>query len=225
MLARPRPPLPPPPLPPPPPGPAPPRPPCAPPLPGCLTEGIHAQQCSPPRRRPRNCGCGRWSTSTTSSARCTSASGSKSPSDHAAHPLDAPAAASLRHSLAEINNNTKSKKKTWVPAGAACGWFDPPGPPNFLFLRSFPSLSSLPSFPVLPLRLPSLYSLCSPFPVPVLSRFSPPSFSLSCFPLKCSGPAGSNRTSRTSGDRVVLLLDVGGLSSVLFAARGAYERL
>jgi hypothetical protein len=40
--------------------------------------GHRAQLCSPPRRRPRNFGCGRWSTSTTSSARSTSASGSKS---------------------------------------------------------------------------------------------------------------------------------------------------
>ena len=37
-----------------------------------------AERCSPPRRRPRSFGCGRWSTSTTSSARSTSASGSKS---------------------------------------------------------------------------------------------------------------------------------------------------
>ena len=43
-----------------------------------LTRAIRAQLCSPPRRRPRNFGCGRWSTSTTSSARSTSASGSKS---------------------------------------------------------------------------------------------------------------------------------------------------
>jgi hypothetical protein len=35
------------------------------------------QKCSRPPRRPRSCGCGRWSTSTTSSAPCTSASGSK----------------------------------------------------------------------------------------------------------------------------------------------------
>jgi len=35
-------------------------------------------RCLPPRRRPRNFGCGKWSISTTSSARSTSASGSKS---------------------------------------------------------------------------------------------------------------------------------------------------
>ena len=36
------------------------------------------QKCSRLARRPRSCGCGRWSTSTTSSAPSTSASGSKS---------------------------------------------------------------------------------------------------------------------------------------------------
>ena len=38
---------------------------------------VVVQKCSRPPRRPRSCGCGRWSTSTTSSAPSTSASGSK----------------------------------------------------------------------------------------------------------------------------------------------------